>query len=232
MKYAQAKGLIPSKKRRRKSVDASPPKSSLETAVTEPQWRQILEAIESTKDEFNKNWKRDYTAIYLGYMFALRLSECSILERDHFKNLEKDDTVDLPTQGKANSDTGLIEEATAAVVLDYVKNEMRPDQRWLFESKVDYHVSESYLARIFNTYALKAGLPNTYSWQSLRHGRGFRLWSLFHNLSMVAIGLRCDIDAVTRYASLDPELEKEYVKTLNRAAFNPVKQRKVGVKIS
>ncbi len=223
MSYLQSKGLT--SKQRNKRAPAG------EAAITEPQWRQLLEAAEASKDRFNRHWKRDYAAIFLGYLFALRLGECVVLERKHFETLEKHDTVQLPVP---DSDEGvdfpLIEESTSSYILDYIDNHMRPDQRWLFESRPGFHISPSYLTRVFNTYAKEIGLGPKYAWQSLRHGRGFRLWSILHDLSMVAKSLRCNIRSAARYATLDAEAEKEYRKTLNKLAFNPLRHRKVGGK--
>jgi site-specific recombinase XerC len=221
VQYLQCKGLTP-KPRHRKSTEA---------AITEPEWRSMLDAAEASKDQFNKHHKRDHACLYLGYMFALRLNEACILERNHFRNLEADDTVNLPTVEKPEGqDFPIIEEAVSAYILDYIEKQMRPDQRWLFESKPGHHVSQSYLSRIFNTYAKQIGLNSNYAWQSLRHGRGFRLWAVCHDLTMVSQGLRCNLHTAQKYASLDPENEKEFKKTLSRIAFNPLKHRKVGQK--
>ncbi len=221
MQYLQCKGLTP-KPRHQKATEA---------AITEPQWRSMLEAALASKDEFNKHYRRDHACLYLGYMFALRLNEACILERDHFRDLSKHDTVNLPSSDNPGGhDFPIIEEAVSAYILDYI-DKMRPDQRWLFESNTGNHVSQSYLSRIFNTYAKQTGLDNRYAWQSLRHGRGFRLWSLCHDLTMVSQALRCNLMGAQKYAKLDPENEKEFKKTLNKAAFNPLKpHRKVGTK--
>lgn len=219
MPYLQSKGLTPKQKKHRPQV--------IDAAITEPQWRQLLDAAEASKNDFNKHWKRDFTAIYVGYLFALRLDECVILEKDHFKTLEKEDTVQLPPDG---ADFPLIEESTATYIIDYLKHHMRPDQKFLFESRPGYHISPSYLSRIFNTYASRAGLGPKYAWQCLRHGRALRIWSILHDLSMVAKALRCNIRSAARYATLDSEAEAEYRKTMNRVAYNPLKNRKVGQK--
>ncbi len=221
MLYLQRKGLTPKPKHRK----------ATEAAITEPQWRSMLDAADASKDEFNKHHKRDHACLYLGYMFALRLDEACVLERDHFKNLATDETVAFPTKYKPEGeDFPIIEEATSAYIIDYLENHMRDDQRWLFESKPGSHISQSYLSRIFNTYAKITGLDSTYAWQSLRHGRGFRLWALCHNLTMVAQGMRCNLSSAQKYASLDMEKENDFKKTMNKVAFNPLKHRKVGAK--
>jgi integrase len=256
-------------------------KTDVERVVTEAQWRRLLEVCEQSKEDFNANWKRDYTALYLGYMLGLRIGEAVLLERNHFSDLEKLDVVRLPTLkqseriqyvcrsckrkcrvksdrmgtaftcscgtegtvpklagfkphiGAVEMDLPFVEEQTVGYLIDYIQNHMRPDQRWFFESPKNpkCHISTSHMSRIFNTYAEAAGLSKKYSWHSLRHGRGVRVWSLFKDLVMVKGALRHrNIAAAQIYAGLDPETKADYKKKMERVAFDPLasKKRKAG----
>lgn len=128
--------------------------------------------------------------------------------------------------GPVERDPPVIEEAVIAVVSDYLKNCMRPDQRWLFESKQGRHISASYLSRIFNTYCHLAGLSNKYSFHSLRHGRGVTLWSRFQDIVLVQKSLRQkSVSSAQVYIGLDPEKMSDIKKKLNRSAFNPLARK-------
>lgn len=250
-------------------------KSKSERALSELQWRAVLDAAEDSQHEFNQHWKRDYTAIYLSFMLGLRIGEVSILERKHCRELlAGGETIHLPTlkqserlpfrckngdclrkvrvkaeyagkpyecskcgtksivphpgkslvMGVVEKDPGFLEEATIAYILDYIKDHMRPDQRWFFEGRrKGYHVSVSNLSRIFNTFAQRAGLSNKYSWHSLRHGRGVTLYSHTHEVEAVREGLRHKhLKTAEIYIGLDAELKGQYKKTLNKAAFDPL----------
>jgi len=272
--YLQSKGLGP----------GHPRKTSAERVLTEKQWQAVLEACQAAKDENPKWWYRDYSALYLGYMFGCRVGEIVILERKHFSDLEKFDTARIPTlkqadrvqvicggmhegkpcarksrirgdrvgedytcprcgsktkvpppkvalrTGAVDKELPLVEEQVIKFVLDYMREHMRPDQRWLFESRRHGgHISSSAMGRVFNTYLHRAGMSPKYSFHSLRHGRGVRLWSQFQDLVLVSQGLRHkDIKSAQIYAGLDPERREAYQKKLSKIAFDPLKQmRKV-----
>jgi len=65
-------GLYPNKVRREKFL-------TLEEVYA------ILHAIEKYKEE---RWRRDHAMVFFGFYLGLRVSECSILERDCFKDLK------------------------------------------------------------------------------------------------------------------------------------------------
>ena len=254
-------------------------KSKKERAISQDQLLTILGAVEESRDEFNEHWKRDYTAIYLGFTLGLRIGEACILERNHFRDLVAGgDTVFLPTlkqseripfqcrntecrrkvrvrwdmggkkfqcskcgtvgvvpvpkdkplTGVVEKDPGFVEEATIAYILDYIQNHMRPDQRWLFEARTPgYHVSGSYLSRIFGTYTKRAGLSSKYSWHSLRHGRGVMLYSTTRDMQACKEGMRHkSLKATEIYMALDAELAQTFKKALNKRAFDPLKKLK------
>ena len=257
-------------------------KTKAERVLSQDQWKSVLAAVEANKIKF-RHWKRDYTALYLGMMFGLRIGEVILLERRQFDDLEASETAHLPTlkqserilvicrgtfegepcgkkvrlradrgggtflcprcstkgivptpkvplhTGVVEKDPPVIEESVIAYVADYLENHMRKDQRWLFEGKPGYHISSSYLSRIFNTYCQLAGIPAKYSFHSLRHGRGVVIWSRFGDLRMVAGCLRQQsMKSAEIYADLDKEKLDQYKQKLNRVAFNPLKGKANG----
>ncbi len=134
---------------------------------------------------------------------------------------------DLMT-GVVERNPEFVEEATQAYLLDYINGCMRPDQRWFFEGRNrGYHISASYLSRIFNTFTARAGLSGKYSFHSLRHGRGVILYSQTHELEAVRMGLRHTSQKTTEiYIGLDAECAQKYKKELNKVAFDPLKKKK------
>ncbi len=72
------------------------PKRPYEFALTLQAWGQMLAACEATKD-INVRWKRDHAVIFLGGALGLRVGECCILERKHFRDLSEHDRCSLPT---------------------------------------------------------------------------------------------------------------------------------------
>lgn len=87
MRYLQDKGL---------GVKGHVRKTNREKFLTEQEVKSLLDAVEATRDQFNKNWRRDYAAIYLGFMFGLRIGEVVILERRHFDEIDHD-VAKIPT---------------------------------------------------------------------------------------------------------------------------------------
>ena len=137
--------------------------------------------------------------------------------------------------GVIEKDPGFVEERTIKYILGYIKNDMRPDQRWFFESRTPgCHVSESYLSRIFYTFAAKArgedGKPcisGKFSFHSLRHGRGVVLYSQTQELEAVREGLRHkNLKTTEIYIGLDAEVKEKFRRKLNRIAFDPWKRVK------
>lgn len=246
-----------------------------ERSFTDEQMKRILEACEATAHTFNRNWKRDYTAIYLGWMFGLRIGEVVLLERNHFRDLERYDTAHLPTikqrpkmkvqcptckrnysimvnkagteyycrkcEGKflvprapddawkqrvVEKDPPIVEGPVVEYALDYIKNWMRPDQRWLFENRSKEHLSEAHMSRILSTYQGMAGIPPIYSWHAMRHARGIKVWRTMHDLVAVRDCLRhASVSTAEIYAHLDPEDAKAYRKKLEKTTFNPLKRK-------
>jgi site-specific recombinase XerD len=264
-RYLQNKGL---------GFHGHPDKNRDQRFLTDAQVKDILIAVQKSKEQFNKWWKRDECAIFLGYMLGLRIGEAVILERKHFARVG-DDIVMIPTLKQRKRircvcpDAGcnrrlrvsperigqlhpcprcgkqflvqkpkdyhsevfqiptkelpFVESDVADYIGDYIKNHMRPDQRWLFESRPNYHISSSYMTRVFNTYAQMASLSSVYSWHALRHGRGVRLWNAFRDLIAVRDGLRhSGIGVASIYADLDPEARKEMKKKMEKQSFNPL----------
>ena len=87
MPYLTSKGL---------GIHGHVKKTDAERVLSQDQWRAILAAVEANKLKFPK-WKRDYTALYLGMMFGLRIGEVVLLQRRHFADLEASDSAHIPT---------------------------------------------------------------------------------------------------------------------------------------
>ncbi len=127
--------------------------------------------------------------------------------------------VDLPID--------IVEPQTVGFIFDYLDNQMRPDQRYLFESAKDRHISAAHVNRIFSTYATAAGLNPKISFHSLRHSRGVRIFSMFKDLVLCKNALRHKNIATTQiYADLDQEAKDHYRSELAKKAFDPLKKRK------
>ncbi len=208
--------------------------------ISESDWSKVLGAALSSADDGNACAKRDHATLYLGYMLGLRISEACLLERRHFKDLEKNDSLTIPTHAKGGSidrEPLVVESQVSHFILDYLETGMRSDQRYLFESSPGTHISASYLSRVFSTHAANAGISKKLSWQSMRNARGMRLWAISRNAKMVMDGLRLtDTRSVLRFMSLDEEMLADYTKQLGKVAFGPprkrrtIQPRKVGAK--
>lgn len=123
-------------------------------------------------------------------------------------------------------DVDIVEEKTVGFILDYIER-MRPDQRFLFESKPGYHISDGHVNRIFNTFTLAAGLDPKISFHSLRHNRGVMMWSRFGDMILCRDALRHrDIKTTQIYADLDLEKKEKYKAELDKRAFDPLKKRR------
>jgi integrase len=111
--------------------------------------------------------------------------------------------------------------AVETKVLDYIENyleQMRPEQRWLLESKPGVRLSSVQLRKIFNSYAQLCGLPKEYSFHSLRHGRGVLVWERFKDLVMVKGMLRQkSLTSAEVYMHLSPDNKRKYQAALDAA---------------
>lgn len=111
--------------------------------------------------------------------------------------------------------------AVETKVLDYVEAylaQMRPDQRWLLESRPGTRLSSVQLRKIFNSYAQLCGLPREYSYHSLRHGRGVLVWERFKDLVMVKGMLRQkSLSSAEVYMHLSPDVKRQYQAALDAA---------------
>lgn len=107
---------------------------------------------------------------------------------------------------------------------DYLKNQMRPDQFWLFESpstdpklRGKFHIATSYARRIFNTYVQAAGLDPEFSWHSLRHGRGVFVYERFNDVQQVREMLRQkSLGAAEIYIHMSPARAQKLRDALER----------------
>lgn len=128
-------------------------------------------------------------------------------------------------KGVAEVDIDIIEPKTAAFIINCLDEWMRPDQRWLFEGRDNYHLSKGHARRIFNTHAVAAGLDPNISFHSLRHHRGVTVYSLFKDTILCRDALRHKDVATTQiYAALDQEQKQTYREKLNEKAFDPLKK--------
>ncbi len=131
------------------------------------------------------------------------------------------------TEGVAEVDVDVVEPQTVGFILDYLENQMRPDQRFLFEGRNGYHISSGHINRIFNTYAQAAGLDPKISFHSLRHNRGVKLYTLFKDMKLCQSGLRHkNISTTQIYADLDQAAKDHYRSELSKKAYDPLKKRR------
>lgn len=156
---------------------------------------------------------------------------CSVCRRE---------TVKIPVMGDnkiPERDLYFVEEFVQQYLMDYMKD-MRPDQTWMFETRpprrlgdgkftTTKHVSKSYVARIFYTFTIRAGLSPMYSWHSLRHGRGrFVNSSTNGNLTVVAKQLRQKSTQMAMiYAETDQERIQEIKESCEKRAIFEKKKR-------
>ncbi len=138
-------------------------------------------------------------------------------------------------------DVDIVEEKTVGFIMDYLENQMRPDQQWLFDKRVSKkktlnlfgtkpkkpYISCGHANRIFNTFAVAAGVDPRVSFHSLRHHRGVFVYSLFKDMVLCKDALRHKNIATTQiYAGLDMEQKQRYREELNKKAFDPLKKRR------
>lgn len=131
------------------------------------------------------------------------------------------------SEGVVEVPVDIVEPQTVGFIFDYLENHMRPDQRFLFETKPGYHISAGHVNRIFNTYSVAAGLDPKISFHSLRHNRGVKLYTMFKDMKLCQNGLRHKNIATTQiYADLDQEAKDHYREELAKKAFDPLKKRR------
>ncbi len=235
-----------------------PEKSNRQKFLTLEDFRSILKAVE---DEANENWKRDHCAIFLSFYFALRVKECSMLERACFRHIN-DEVVYIRTLkrlkripwnckqcgrrlrvspnkiGKEHScprcgsshrvssnskvqteppEVALqsIERPVLNYVRTYMKEEMRSDQKWLFESFEGQAITPRMLRYIFGHYSMAAGLDPVISFHSLRHGRGTQVYEKFEDPKSVQEALRqAGTQASEFYMHMSPKRLKQRRRSL------------------
>ncbi len=144
-------------------------------------------------------------------------------------------TVPTPSRtlstGVVEVEIDIVEPETVDFIFDYLDDQMRPEQDWLFEGWKGKHICEGTANRIFNTFLVRAGLDPNISYHSLRHQRGVKLYSLSHDLVLVKNGLRHKGTGTAQvYAGMDDEMKDRYRKELSKKnAFDPIKKRKRAV---
>lgn len=112
-----------------------------------------------------------------------------------------------------------IEVEVIEYVKDYIKNHMKEDQNYLFETNAG-PISKSYVSRIFGHYVNKAGLSLIYSWHALRHGRGVFLWERFTDLVMVRDMLRQkSLSSAEVYVHMSPKRTEEIRNKLSQGGI-------------
>lgn len=115
----------------------------------------------------------------------------------------------------------VVETSVRQYAMRYLSERMRPDQRWLFETTTDKHLSVTQARRIFNFYLVEAGLNPKLSFHALRHGRGVLVYEKFEDLVMVRDSLR-HLDTATAgiYAQISPKKAEEYRSKLESIDFD------------
>lgn len=129
--------------------------------------------------------------------------------------------------GVVYRDVDVVEPKTVDFIFDYLDEQMRPDQTYLFEGRRGQPVSEGHVNCIFNTYCIKAEINPKLSFHSLRHNRGMKVYTMFHDFKAVQSALRQkDIKSAGWYATHDEEAKREMREALNAKAFDPLKRLK------
>lgn len=150
-----------------------------------------------------------------------------------FCNVCRSETVEIHTdrdisQMIPEKDIPIIPEHVQDYILKYI-GAMRPDQRWMLETrpprkKADgslasaKHISNSYAAKIFYTYTMRAGLPPNFSFHSLRHGQGMiaASWSNGDLVATMKQLRHSSTQMAQRYVDLDPERKDELRKKFQK----------------
>ncbi|NDQ57299.1 MAG: tyrosine-type recombinase/integrase [Acidipila sp.] len=231
MSYKRSKGHNPglNGEPKRGGVKGKPEKYKF---LTEEQVSALLNAIASDTD--NRNRARDHCAMFCCFYFALRVSECAILDRESFQWLA-DNKVDLQTlkqrrekgaQGLPRRSPPQVEASAVLYVTEYLKR-MHPRQKFLFTShNIARHVSSRTLDRVFNTYAEKIGLSIHYSSHAMRHARGVYIYEMFKDVLMVKGMLRhSSLKSSEVYLHLSPSTLAENQRKLDERSItvNPIK---------
>jgi len=132
----------------------------------------------------------------------------------------------------------LIEPSLKDYTIRYLAEVMSPGQRWLFERCKTHsahrffserlghnHIGSRTAQYIFAKYASEAGLSRYYSFHSLRHGRGVRVYEATKDLKAVMDALRHDSIATSEiYVHLSAKQRSKYLERLEQdyhAAANP-----------
>lgn len=114
----------------------------------------------------------------------------------------------------------IVETPVVKYVQRYMRDSMRPEQRWLLESHRGEHMSTRMLEQVFGHYVIQAGLDPEYSFHALRHGRGLTIYERFKDPVLLRDSLRqATLSAAEWYMNLSPERQQEYLDVLDGIAI-------------
>jgi integrase len=111
-----------------------------------------------------------------------------------------------------------IEPSAKSYIQKYLQDEMRSDQKWLFEgNSKGSHISVRHVQRIYGHYCLKAGLSPDISFHSLRHGRGSHVWNVSKDRFLLRQMMRhSSLEIGERYVHLSPDIREQFAEKFEK----------------
>lgn len=199
--------------------------------LLQEQVSKLLDAVAT--DTANRNRHRDHCALFCGFHFGLRISECAIIDRETFQWIA-DGHVNVQTlkqKKKKQNDPpprkpiDRIENYAVEYVKNYINSRMHPEQRYLFITRsIKSHISARMLDRVFHTYLIKAGLPDSYTWHSLRHARGVFAYESLKDIVKVQKMLRHkSLDSTSQYMHMLEDSKGEDQRKLEQSSSMKMK---------
>lgn len=193
------------------------PKSERDRFLSQGEFEKLLVAADDLGGDYA------FMLVYAGGALGLRIGEAVGLSRDNFKRLRENlvEVATLKRRGHPVEEVA-IDDESRDLFREYLA---ALKGRWLFPSTDSQarggHISLRQANRLFKRIVLKAGLNPRFSYHSLRHYRGLRLWQSTRDMKFVQLQLRhASMRHTPRYVHMD---EKSRVAVARRVA--PLRHR-------
>lgn len=193
------------------------PKSERDRFLNQREFEKLLLAADDLGGDYL------FMLVYAGGALGLRVGEAVALARGNFHRLHENlvAVATLKRRGHPIEEIA-IDDESRELFRDYLK---MVQGRWLFPSSDSQthggHLSLRQANRLFKQVVLRAGLNPRFSYHSLRHYRGLRLWQSTKDMKFVQLQLRhASMRHTPRYVHMD---EKSRVAVARRVA--PLRRR-------
>ncbi len=178
------------------------PKVERERFLSQREFERLLLAAEDLGGDYL------FMMVYAGGALGLRIGEAVALRRECFRRLAEN-LVEVETLKRTGHPVAeiAVDDCTRDLFREYIGRLTGP---WLFPSPdsqgTGHCLSLRHANRLFKKVVVRAGLNPRYSYHSLRHYRGLRLWQSTKDMKFVQLQLRhASMKHTGRYIHIDEE---------------------------